>query len=53
MQASGEPPPAADVDADDMIARLVGSMDADADGKSAARAASNDWLDRLRVAAGD
>jgi len=53
MQAGGDPPPAADVEADDMIARLVGSMDADADGKSAARAASNDWLDRLRVAAGD
>ena len=53
MQAGGDPPPAADVEADDMIARLVGSMDADADGKSAARAASNDWLDRLRAAAGD
>jgi two-component system, chemotaxis family, sensor kinase CheA len=51
MQASGETPPAADVDADDMIARLVGSMDADEDEKSVALPTSSDWLDRLRIAA--
>jgi two-component system, chemotaxis family, sensor kinase CheA len=52
MQASGGTPPAADVDADDMIARLVGSMDADEDEESAALPTSSDWLDRLRIAAG-
>jgi two-component system, chemotaxis family, sensor kinase CheA len=50
MQAGGETPPAADVEADDMIARLVGSMDAEED-KSAVASTGNDWLDRLRVAA--
>jgi two-component system chemotaxis sensor kinase CheA len=52
MQTSGEPPPAADVDADDMIARLVASMEED--GRAVALAPTvGDWLDRLRVAAGD
>ena len=41
MQASGEPPPAADVDADDMIARLVGSMDAEEDENI--RRSCSDW----------
>ena len=54
MQASGEPPPAADVDAGDMIARLVDLMKAEGDENIAARTpTSGDWLDRLRVAAGD
>jgi two-component system chemotaxis sensor kinase CheA len=52
MQASGETPPAADLDADDMIARLVRSMDADEEEESAELPTSSDWLDRLRVAAG-
>ena len=43
MQASGETPPAADVDADDMIARLVGSMDAD-EGKKGRRSRSEQRL---------
>jgi two-component system chemotaxis sensor kinase CheA len=54
MQASGEPPPAVDVDADDMIARLVASMETEEDGRAVALAPTvGDWLDRLRVAAGD
>ena len=54
MQASGETPPTADLEADDMIARLVGSMAADEGEKSTyVLAVSNDWLDRLRDAAGD
>ena len=52
MQASGGAPPGAEVDADDMIARLVDSMDAEEDEKSAPPT-SGDWLDRLRVATGD
>ena len=52
MQASGGAPPGAEVDADDMIARLVDSMDAEEDEKSAPPT-GGDWLDRLRVAAGD
>jgi two-component system chemotaxis sensor kinase CheA len=52
MQASGETPPAADVEADDMIARLIGSIHVDEDQKGVALAAHNDWLERLRVAAG-
>ncbi|HLG84611.1 MAG TPA: chemotaxis protein CheA [Bradyrhizobium sp.] len=53
MQASGETPSAADRDADDMIARLVGAMTTDEDDKSPARtaAARDDWLDRLPAAA--
>ena len=53
MQASGEAPSTADVEADDMIARLVGSLDGDEDQNRRRSPASNDWLDRLRVAAGD
>jgi two-component system chemotaxis sensor kinase CheA len=54
MQASGEPPPAVDIDADDMIARLVASMETEEDGSAVALAPTfGDWLDRLRVAAGD
>jgi two-component system, chemotaxis family, sensor kinase CheA len=53
MQASGEMPPAAEVEADDMIARLAGSMDAEEGEKGNVLAANSDWLDRLRVAAGD
>ncbi|MEI9922526.1 MAG: Hpt domain-containing protein [Bradyrhizobium sp.] len=52
MQVSGETPAAADADADDMIARLVGSMDVDEKNKSASLPENGDWLDRLRVAAG-
>jgi two-component system, chemotaxis family, sensor kinase CheA len=48
MQASGETPTAADLDADDMIARLVGSMVADEDDESASIPKDSDWLDRLR-----
>jgi two-component system, chemotaxis family, sensor kinase CheA len=51
MQANGEAPAAADADADDMIARLVGSMDVDEEDRSAALPRNGDWLDRLRVAA--
>jgi two-component system, chemotaxis family, sensor kinase CheA len=53
MQASGETPSAADRDADDMIARLIGSMAADEDDKTAALPISDDWLDRLRAAGHD
>ena len=53
MQASGETPAAADADADDMIARHVGSMDVDEEDRSAALPRNGDWLDRLRVAAGN
>jgi two-component system chemotaxis sensor kinase CheA len=52
MEASGETPAAADVEADDMIARLVGSLDVE-DQNRAFLPASNDWLDRLRASAGD
>jgi two-component system, chemotaxis family, sensor kinase CheA len=52
MQANGEAPAAADSEADDMIARLVGSMDVDEEDKNAALP-TGDWLDRLRVAAGN
>jgi two-component system, chemotaxis family, sensor kinase CheA len=54
MQVTGETPPAADVDADDMITRLVNSMDAEEDGKTVNPAPTGgDWLGRLRVVAGD
>jgi two-component system, chemotaxis family, sensor kinase CheA len=54
MQVTGETPPAADVDADDMITRLVSSMDAEEDEKSVNPGPTGgDWLGRLRVAAGD
>lgn len=52
MQVSGEVPPAADVEADDMIARLLSSMDAGEGKKDKVLPANNDWLDRLREAAG-
>jgi two-component system chemotaxis sensor kinase CheA len=51
MQAGGETPPTADVEADVMIARLVGSMDDEEAKKTAPPSTSSDWLDRLRVAA--
>jgi two-component system, chemotaxis family, sensor kinase CheA len=54
MQTTGETPPAADIDADGMIARLVNSMDAEEDWKIADPGPTGgDWLGRLRVAAGD
>jgi two-component system chemotaxis sensor kinase CheA len=53
MQANSEAPATADVQADDMIARLVGSMDVDERDNSAALPGNGDWLDRLRVAAGN
>ncbi|MET3843860.1 Hpt domain-containing protein [Bradyrhizobium sp. OAE829] len=52
MQASGEMPTAADIEADDMITRLVSSMDIGEGEKGVALPANNDWLDRLRGAAG-
>jgi two-component system, chemotaxis family, sensor kinase CheA len=52
MQGSGEIPPAVDIEADDMITRLVSSMDAGEGEKGAALPANNDWLDRLRGPAG-
>ncbi len=52
MQASGDTPPAADVEADEMIARLAGLMDADEDENGAVLMTNSDWLERLRVAAG-
>jgi two-component system, chemotaxis family, sensor kinase CheA len=52
MQASGETPPAAEVDSDDMIARLVGSLGTGGeDERSFLLPANIDWLNRLRVAA--
>ncbi|QIG97352.1 chemotaxis protein CheA [Bradyrhizobium sp. 6(2017)] len=54
MQANGGTPPAAEADADEMIARLVGSMDIDESEMPAAPAPpGGDWLNRLRNAAGD
>ena len=53
MQESGETPPAAEAEATDMIARLVGSMDADEGKKGTVLEANKDWLDRLRLAAGE
>ena len=52
MQATGEAPPAADVDADDMVARLVGSLDVEENEKSGIFLKNSHWLDRLRIAAG-
>src|SRR6202012_5734558 len=51
--ASGETPATADLEADDMIARLVGSLDAGEDQNRSFLPANNNWLDRLRVSAGD
>jgi two-component system chemotaxis sensor kinase CheA len=53
MQVSGETPQAADPDANDMIARLVGAMAGDEDDGAAAPPPNDDWLDRLRAAAGN
>ena len=51
MQTSGEPPPAADGEADAMIARLTGSIDA-GENDQAPLPGNGVWLERLRVAAG-
>jgi two-component system, chemotaxis family, sensor kinase CheA len=53
MEASGDTPAAADVEADDMIARLVGSLDAGEGQERGILPARDDWLDRLRASAGD
>jgi two-component system, chemotaxis family, sensor kinase CheA len=53
MQTGGETPAAAEVEADDMIARLVGSMDVGEEDKTAALPANGNWLERLRVATGN
>lgn len=53
MEASGETPASADLEADDMIARLVGSLDVGEDQNRGVLPTNSDWLDRLRVSAGD
>ncbi|WP_375775921.1 chemotaxis protein CheA [Bradyrhizobium sp. ma5] len=54
MQANGGTPPTAEADADEMIARLAGSMDIDESEKAvAAIPPGGDWLNRLQNAAGD
>jgi len=51
MQATGEAPSTADADADDMIARLVGSGGA-AEVARASTLGDDSWVERLSVAAG-
>ena len=52
MQENGETPATAEADADDMIARLVASLDSD--GRDQGPLPGNDgWLERLRAAASE
>jgi two-component system chemotaxis sensor kinase CheA len=51
METDGETPATADAEADDMIARLTASLDADGQDQGASPG-SDDWLDRLRIEPG-
>ena len=52
MQATGEAPPTADADANDMIARLIGSRGVD-EIAQAATPGNDPWVERLSIAAGN
>lgn len=52
METSGEVPPAAEADADQIIARLRLAVDGDAPDQPQPAGAANDWLTALRGAAG-